>query len=147
MVQVLAAVRKQAGHDGWVGLQCYLIHVSTLHGREVVLGGNGPCLDRPPSNPIRLHCCGTAISCNPNLCVTQLHLSSCGRPYALLYIPIPFRTCVPSPFSLHGGHVTCDTKHHIDYTTGVDLSHLEVIRPQFMQDVAVPRCMRNTPPT
>ncbi len=31
MVEVLNAVRKQSGHDGWVGLQRYLMHLPTLH--------------------------------------------------------------------------------------------------------------------
>ncbi|GIL97914.1 hypothetical protein Vretimale_3488 [Volvox reticuliferus] len=38
MVEALAAVRKQAGHDGWVGLQRYLIHVPTLHAMLNTLG-------------------------------------------------------------------------------------------------------------
>ncbi|GLI58956.1 hypothetical protein VaNZ11_000674 [Volvox africanus] len=38
MVEVLATVRKQAGHDGYVGLQRYLIHVPTLHAMLNTLG-------------------------------------------------------------------------------------------------------------
>ncbi|EFJ50592.1 hypothetical protein VOLCADRAFT_116765 [Volvox carteri f. nagariensis] len=38
MVEVLAGVRKQAGHDGWVGLQRYLLHVPTLHAMLNTLG-------------------------------------------------------------------------------------------------------------
>ncbi|GIL47589.1 hypothetical protein Vafri_4374 [Volvox africanus] len=38
MVEVLAGVRKQAGHDGYVGLQRYLIHVPTLHAMLNTLG-------------------------------------------------------------------------------------------------------------
>lgn len=40
MVEALAGVRKRCGHDGWVGLQRYLLHVPTLH-REWRAGGGG----------------------------------------------------------------------------------------------------------
>lgn len=41
MVEVLNAVRKQSGHDGWVGLQRYLMHLPTLHCESWRRGGGG----------------------------------------------------------------------------------------------------------
>ncbi|KAG2452561.1 hypothetical protein HYH02_002798 [Chlamydomonas schloesseri] len=38
MVEALAAVRKRCGHDGWVGLQRYFMHVPTLHNMLNTLG-------------------------------------------------------------------------------------------------------------
>lgn len=38
MVEVLNAVRKQSGHDGWVGLQRYLMHLPTLHSMLNTMG-------------------------------------------------------------------------------------------------------------
>ncbi|KAG2445998.1 hypothetical protein HXX76_000601 [Chlamydomonas incerta] len=38
MVEALTAVRKRCGHDGWVGLQRYLLHVPTLHNMLNSLG-------------------------------------------------------------------------------------------------------------
>lgn len=34
MVEAMAAVRRPCGHDGWVGLQRYLLHIPTLHGEK-----------------------------------------------------------------------------------------------------------------
>ncbi|KAG2494492.1 hypothetical protein HYH03_007261 [Edaphochlamys debaryana] len=38
MVEALAAVRKAAGSEGWVGLQRYMLHLPTLHGMLNTLG-------------------------------------------------------------------------------------------------------------
>eukprot|EP00198_Chlamydomonas_reinhardtii_P001742 XP_001691078.1 predicted protein [Chlamydomonas reinhardtii] len=72
MVEALAGVRKRCGHDGWVGLQRYLLHVPTLHQMLNSLGIFRPKLTMN-GDVARLSLDAADITADPRLgCVAEV---------------------------------------------------------------------------